>query len=406
MAAIKYWVWLSALRVRPAAKQKLLEHFHGDPERLYYSTEEDLKKVDGIRPGDLTPLKLRELETAMDILARCEMDHIDLITLQDAAYPARLKNIYDPPVVLYVKGKLPVIDEEAAVAVVGTRDATPYGLKMARRFGHDLAASGGLVISGLTRGIDRAAAEGALEACGKVVGVLGTSHDDAHGDLYDDVMGSGALVSEYPPGLKTYREQFRYRNRVTAGLSVAALVVEAPEGSGAVKFAYEALEQGKDVFALPGNVDADNCAGTNRLLKEGARPVTAAWDVLSDFAPLYYSKLRQLEEKELEKLRGLPAAKPEKYADFVQVRVPNPQKVIDKPKPVEYIDLEKQLEDLSPEQLKIVSAMGKDPIHIDDLIDAVGLPAPAVLAELTMLQIDGVVSQEPGKRFILNITRG
>ena len=406
MAAIKYWVWLSALRVRPAAKQKLLEHFHGDPERLYYSTEEDLKKVDGIRPGDLTPLKLRELETAMDILARCEMDHIDLITLQDAAYPARLKNIYDPPVVLYVKGKLPVIDEEAAVAVVGTRDATPYGLKMARRFGHDLAASGGLVISGLTRGIDRAAAEGALEACGKVVGVLGTSHDDAHGALYDDVMASGALVSEYPPGLKTYREQFRYRNRVTAGLSVAALVVEAPEGSGAVKFAYEALEQGKDVFALPGNVDADNCAGTNRLLKEGARPVTAAWDVLSDFAPLYYSKLRQLEEKELEKMRGLPAAKPEKYADFVQVRVPNPQKVIDKPKPVEYIDLEKQLEDLSPEQLKIVSAMGKDPIHIDDLIDAVGLPAPAVLADLTMLQIDGVVSQEPGKRFILNITRG
>jgi DNA processing protein len=187
---------------------------------------------------------------------------------------------------------------------------------------------------------------------------------------------------------------------------VAALVVEAPEGSGAVKFAYEALEQGKDVFALPGNVDADNCAGSNGLLKEGARPVTAAWDVLSDFAPLYYGKLRHIEEKELKKLRGLPAAKPEQYADFVQVRVPNPQKVIDKPKPVEYIDLEKQLEDLTPEQLKIVSAMGKEPIHIDDLIDAVGMPAPAVLAELTMLQIDGVVSQVPGKRFTLNIIRG
>ena len=406
MAAIKYWVWLSALRMRPTAKQKLLEHFHGDPERLYFSTEQELEAIEGLRPSDLTTMKRRELETAMDILARCEMDHIDIVTLQDAAYPARLKNIYDPPVVLYVKGKLPVMDEEAAVAVVGTRDATPYGLKMARRFGHDLAACGGLVISGLTRGIDRSAAEGALEACGKVVGVLGTSHDDAHGGLYEDVAVSGALVSEYPPGQKTYREQFRYRNRVTAGLAVAALVVEAPEGSGAVKFAYEALEQGKDVFALPGNVDADNCAGSNGLLKEGARPVTAAWDVLSDFAPLYYGKLRHIEEKELKKLRGLPAAKPEQYADFVQVRVPNPQKVIDKPKPVEYIDLEKQLEDLTPEQLKIVSAMGKDPIHIDDLIDAVGMPAPAVLAELTMLQIDGVVNQEPGKRFILNITRG
>ena len=398
MAAIKYWVWLSALRMRPAAKQMLLEHFHGDPERLYFSTEKELEQIAGIRPSDLTALKRRELETAMEILARCEMDNISVLTLQDAGYPARLKNIYDPPVVLYVKGKLPVIDEEAAVAVVGTRDATPYGLKMARRFGHDLAACGGLVISGLTRGIDRAAAEGALEACGKVVGVLGTSHDDAHGGFYEDVAVSGALVSEYPPGLRTYREQ------LTAGLSVAALVVEAPEGSGAVKFAHEALEQGKDVFALPGNVDADNCAGTNGLLKEGARPATAAWDVLGDYAPLYYGKVRHLDEKELERLRGLPAAKPEQYADFVQVRVPNPQKVIDKPKPVEYIDLEKQLENLTPEQLKIVTALGKEPVHIDDLIDAVGMPAPAVLAELTMLQIDGVVNQEPGKRFVLNIT--
>ena len=152
MAAIKYWVWLSALRMRPNAKQMLLDHFQGDPERLYYSTDSELKAVEGVRDGDLKALSVRELETAMDILARCEMDHIDVITLQDAAYPARLKNIYDPPVVLYVKGKLPAIDEEAAIAVVGTRDASPYGLKMARRFGHDLAACGALVISGLTRG--------------------------------------------------------------------------------------------------------------------------------------------------------------------------------------------------------------------------------------------------------------
>ena len=406
MAAIKYWVWLSALRMRPNAKQMLLDHFQGDPERLYYSTDSELKTVEGVRDGDLKALSVRELETAMDILARCEMDHIDVITLQDAAYPARLKNIYDPPVVLYVKGKLPAIDEEAAIAVVGTRDASPYGLKMARRFGHDLAACGALVISGLTRGIDHAGAQGALEACGKVVGVLGTSHDGAHGELYEDVIANGALISEYPPGSKTYRDQFRYRNRITAGLSVGTLVVEAPESSGAVNFAYEALDQGKDVFALPGNVDADNCAGTNRLLKEGARPVTKVWDILEEYAQLYCGKLRMVEEKQLQKLRGMPAAKPEKYADFVQVRVPNPKKVIDKPKPVEYIDLEKQLDGLTPEQLKIVSAMGKEPIHIDDLIDATGMDAPSVLAELTMLQIDGIVEQAPGKRFTLNIVRG
>ena len=406
MAAIKYWVWLSALRMRPNAKQMLLDHFQGNPERLYYSTEQELKAVEGLRGSDLQVLSVRELDTAMDILARCEMDHIDVITLQDAAYPARLKNIYDPPVVRYVKGKLPAIDEEAAIALVGTRDASPYGLKMARRFGHDITACGGLLISGLTRGIDHAGAQGALEACGKVVGVLGTSHDGAHGELFEDVAANGALVSEYPPGTKTYRDQFRYRNRITAGLSVGTLVVEAPESSGAVKFAYEALEQGKDVFALPGNVDADNCAGTNRLLREGARPVTKAWDILEEYTLLYRGKLRMIEEKQLEKLRSMPAAKPEKYADFVQVRVPNPKKVIDKPKPVEYIGLEKQLDGLTPEQLKIVSAMGKEPIHIDDLIDATGMDAPSVLAELTMLQIDGIVEQEPGKRFTLNIVRG
>lgn len=406
MAAMKYWVWLSALRMRPAAKQMLLAHFHGDPERLYYSTEAELEAVSGIRPSDLKAMQLRELETAMDVLARCEMDNISVITLQDAAYPERLKNIYDPPVVLYVKGKLPNIDEEAAIAVVGTRDATPYGLKMARRFGQDLASCGALVVSGLTRGIDRAAAEGALEGCGKVIGVLGTSHEDTHGDLNDDVAANGALISEYPPGMRTFRDQFRYRNRITAGLAVGTLVVEAPKGSGAVSFAHEALDQGKDVFALPGNVDAENCVGTNQLLKEGARPVTKAWDILSEYTDLYRGKLRYVEDDALQKLRGMPAAKPEKYADFVQVRVPNPKKVIDKPKSVEYIDLEKQLDGLTPEQQKIVSAMGTEPIHIDDLIDAAGLDAPTVLAELTMLQIEGIVDQEPGKRFTLNISRG
>lgn len=406
MAAIKYWVWLSALRMRPEGKQKLLAHFHGDPERLYFASADELSRVDGIRKSDLTALNVRELETAMDILARCDMEHIQVVTLQDAVYPERLKNIYDPPVVLYVKGKLPVVDEEAAIAVVGTRDATPYGLKMARSFGHDLAACGALVVSGLTRGIDRAAAEGALEGCGRVIGVLGTSHEEAFGDLYEDVAVSGALVSEYPPGSRTSREGFRYRNRITAGLSVGTLVVEAPHGSGAVKFAYEALEQGKDVFALPGNVDAENCVGTNQLLKEGARPVTRAWDILSEYTGLYCGKLRYIEDAELKKLRGMPAAKPEKYADFVQVRVPNPKKVIDKPKSVEYIDLEKQLEGLTPEQLKIVAAMGREPVHIDDLIDATAMDAATVLAELTMLQIDGVVNQEPGKRFTLNMIRG
>ena len=410
MAAIKYWVWLSALRLQPRAKKLLMEHFHNDPERMYYATDGEMASVNGLKDSDLRTLRYRELETAMDILGYCEMRGIGIVTMQDAVYPERLKNIYDPPVVLYVKGKLPPVDEEAAIAVVGTRDASPYGIKMARYFGHDLAACGAVLISGLTRGIDRAAAEGALLGGGKVIGVLGTSHEEAKGDLYDEVAVRGVLVSEYPPGAKTYRDNFRYRNRITAGLSVGTLVVEAPLGSGAVNFAYEALEQGKDVFALPGNVDADNCAGTNQLLKEGARPVTKVWDILSEYNDLYRGRLRYIDEEDLRQMRrGYKpqiVEKTDKYADFVQVRVPNPKKVIDKPNPVEYIDLEKQLNQLSEEQLKIVAAMGNEPIHIDDLIDATGMDASTVLAELTMLQIEGVVQQEAGKRFTLNMIKG
>jgi len=406
MAAIKYWVWLSALRLAPKSKQALMHHFHDNPERMYYSTQNEIQSVEGLSKGDAALLKVRELDTAMQILSRCEAEGISVITQQDADYPDRLRNIYDAPAVLYVKGRMPIVDEEAAIAVIGTRNASPYGLKMARRFGHDIAMQGGLIVSGLTRGVDRVAAEGALYADGKVIGVLGTGHDEAVGGIYDEVAVRGALVSEYPPGLRSYKENFRYRNRITSGLSVGVLVVEAPETSNCLRFANDALEQGKDVFVLPGNVDAENCAGNNRLLKEGARPVTAAWDVLSEYNELYRGKLHFIHENELKYMGAAVRQEPEKYADFVQVCVPNPKKIIDKPKTVEYIDLERQLEGLSQLQLKIIAAMGKEAIHIDDLIDATGLDAAVVLAELTMLQIEGVVTQQAGKRFTLNIIRG
>lgn len=147
MAAIKYWVWLSALDLRPRTKLMLLERFHGDPMELYYSTDAELRDINGVTAGDLARMGRRELDTAMDILARCEALGITILTMQDAAYPKRLQNIYDPPVVLYGKGRLPAMDEEAAIAVVGTREPTPYGVKMAQRLGYELTKCGGLVVS-------------------------------------------------------------------------------------------------------------------------------------------------------------------------------------------------------------------------------------------------------------------
>lgn len=402
MAAIKYWVWLSALRMRPRAKHLLLEHFDGDPMALYYAEEARLLTVEGVTESEVSAMGRRELTTADEILARCESEGISIVTLQDAAYPRRLQNIYDPPVALYVKGRLPAMDEEPAIAVIGTRDPTPYGVKMARRMGYEITKCGGLVLSGLTRGIDRLGAVGALRAGGRVVGVLATGLDEARGELYDDVAAVGALVSEYPPGSTPLKTNFRQRNRVTAGLSEGVVVVEAPEKSGALLFVDDALEQGKEIFAVPGNADAPNSVGTNRLIREGAKAVSTGWDVLCEFEGLYRGKVHFPGSETLK----IPQEAPSEYADFVKVRQPSSKKVIDKEKPEEYIDLEKQLEGLTERQLAIVAALTAPSMHIDDIIEAAKLDAPTVLAELTVLELEGMVTQEPGKRFTLNIVRG
>lgn len=406
MSTIKYWVWLSALNLEPSKKLRLLDAFNQNPMDIYYAPDDMLRTAEGISDGDIERLGRRELDSAMEILARCETESISILTLQDAAYPKRLQNIYDPPVALYVKGCLPAMDEEPAIAIVGTRNATPYGEKMARRMGYEITKCGGLVLSGLTRGIDRYGAEGALRAGGRVVGVLGTGLEEARGSLYDDVAAVGALVTEYPPGMMTRRSNYRQRNRVTAGLSVGVVVVEAPKESGALLFAHEALEQGKEIFAIPGNADALNSVGTNRLIQDGAKSVSSGWDVMCELEGLFRQKIKHPGGKILSVPREAEEEHPKSCDDFVQVRQPSAKKVIDKQKPVEYIDLEKQLEGLSEAQLSIVSVIKAEGTHVDDIIETTGLDSRTVLSELTMLQIEGIVTQKPGKRFTLNIVRG
>ena len=184
------------------------------------------------------------------------------------------------------------------------------------------------------------------------------------------------------------------------------MVVEAPERSGALLFADEALEQGKEIFAVPGNADAVNSVGTNRLIRDGAKSVVTGWDVMSELEGLYRGKVRRPGAEALKLPEDAAEESPKSCADFVKVREPSAKKVIDKQQSVEYIDLESQLAECTETQLKILAAISCPSMHIDDIIDATGLDSQTVLAELTMLQIDGLVSQEAGKRFSLNITRG
>lgn len=423
MSALKYWVWLSALKGLSArSKYLLVEHFGGASE-LFFATEQQLKACSGIKPGDIQILEDKSLAQAMKILEICEDKNISAVTMQDAGYPQRLINIYDPPAVLYVIGKLPVIDEEAAIAVVGTRDATAYGIKMGMRMGYELTKGGGMVVTGLAAGVDSAGARGALRAGGRCVGVLGTAIDvvypKSNWALFQDVAAVGALVSEYPPGTPTKPSNFPTRNRIISGLSVGVTVIEAPERSGSLITADLAQEQGRDVFAVPGNADSENCQGSNDLIRDGAKSVTRGSDILCEYEGLFPSKLRRLsreqaqipqEEEAAEETAGVieekrSMSKPETGETFEKLRVPSTKKVFDKEKDMSYIDLEQQLEKFNENQLKLIAAMTEPSMHIDDIIERSGVDARTALSEMTMLQIAGAVTQEQGKRFSLNIRK-
>ena len=412
MSSIRYWVWLSSVSAaNPRARFALAEHY-GDAEKAFHAPSGELKTIQGLSTFEAEQFERRDLREADRILETCRRENITILTIADTAYPQRLKNIYDPPVVLYIKGRLPDVDAIPSVAVIGTRRATPYGLKMGRDIAFEIAKCGGIVVSGLTEGVDRAAARGCLLAGGICIGVLGTAHG-RDGELREDVAATGALVSEYPPGTEPQRRFFRERNRIASGLSHAVCVVEAPQQSGTLLFAREALEQGREIFAVPGNADAENAAGIMTLLKQGARPAACGWDVLEDFALIYPNKLRRPngEKCQAPDPEPVPAhAKsgkkvPAPKAESDRAPAASTKKEIDKEQGAGYIDLHEQLSKLSADQLQIVTAIGRGETHIDDIIEATGMSAAKVLSQLTILEIKGFIRRVAGRRVSLNITK-
>ena len=395
MASVKYWVWLASLdALRPVEKAAVIRTY-GDPEAAFFAPKGDVLRVEGLRETAAEALEQRDLRAANRILGACEEQNLRVICQQDTIYPRRLKQIYAPPPVLYAKGRMRDLDEEPAIAIVGTRGATPYGVGLARSLSSGIVRSGGTVLSGLGMGIDGEAAKAALENGGGCVGVLGTSHQEATGWLARQVADFGLLLSEYAPGTVSQRYFFRERNRITAGLSVGVVVVEAPEKSGALLFAEEALELGKEVFAVPGAVNAVNSVGTNRLIKDGATPVTCAWDVMSEFVGLYPDKIR----------RDDGCQTPPTLLERAQEQPGPEKKAVDSGQTRDYIDWKEQLSQLNEDQLKIISAIEKDATHIDDIVETTGLGTAKVLAQLTVLEIKGYIRREAGRRVALKITK-
>ena len=390
MSALKYWVWLAECRgVSNQARLALLRHF-GSPEDVFYADTGEILLTEGITREQAKALEDHKLNKADKILADCQRLGLRILTIQDAEYPGRLQNIYDPPCLLYVKGRLPAIDEEAAVAVVGTRDCTPYGVACAEKLGYGLSSGGAVVVSGLAKGIDAAASRGALRAGGVTVGVVGNGLDVHYPYesryLYEDIAAAGALLSEYPPGTEPAGNHFPARNRIISGLSLATLVVEAPERSGALITAETALEQGRDVFAVPGPIDAPASVGCNRLIRDGAGLVSDAWDILREYAGRFPEKLKQDEAREQPAVLGYQAR----------------QKSEPKPVPPS-LDLNKS--SLTDDQLNLLRAMSdEEPALVDDLIEQTGIPTRRVLSALTLLEMEQLVTQHSGKRYTRAVT--
>ncbi len=397
MAALEYWLWLSSAGLSPRAKTALIERY-GDAGAVFHAPDGAFAGIRELSRAEAEVLERRDLSLACEIAEACERQQIHAVSLQDAAYPQRLRHILTPPVVLYVKGSLTLLGDRASIAVLGTRRGSIYGQRMSERLAGEIARCGGVVISLLTSEIERTAARAALRANGGVVGVLGVPHEREAGRLAAEIAQHGALVSEYPPFTRPLSSFFRDRNRVAAGLNAGVLVVEAPEKSGTQLFVAEAAEQGKEIFAVPGNADAENSAGTLRMIQEGAKLVTSGWEVLCEFEALYPDTVRFIPSY----VESVPEEKPASEAPAAAKKREEP---IDKPPEKAYIDLSKQLEGLSETQLRIVSAIDRQSKHIDDIIEETGLPTATVLAQLTVLEIKGFVRHEPGRRFTLNTTK-
>lgn len=399
MATLKYWLWLSTRKgVRPEQAGRLLEHF-GTPERAYYADPEEYDLVEGLAPTARAALGDKSLERADAILGDCDRLGVRILTFGDADYPDRLKNIYDPPAVLYVKGRLPAFDEEISVGVVGSRKPSPYGRWMAGKIGLELAEHGALVVSGIAQGLDSEALRGALRGGGAVVSVLGCGVDVHYPRenrwLYEDVAAHGALVSEYPPGTEAEGWHFPVRNRILSGLCLGVVAVECGLRSGTMSTVRQALDQDRDIFAVPGPVSSLLSEGPHRLIQQGAKLVTGGEDILREYADLYPGRLRFPERPMAQEPPPQEEEMSPKSVGPAEKTGAAEEKVVDKEPQQAYIDRS----GLTDDQIDLLLALGEGTRTSEELVDLTQIPARRVLSALTMLQLLGHVTERPGRRF-------
>ncbi len=328
---------------------KLLEFFH-KPENILKAAPEKLMAISGIGEkiaDKIHSLKKDDLDKELALVKKLGLR---ILTQDDKDYPENLKNIPDPPIALYVKGRLKK-EDKLAIGIVGSRRASFYGLVNAQKFASDLSEKGFTIVSGMARGIDTYAHRGALNAGGRTIAVMGSGfnhiYPQENKELVEEISKSGAVISEFPIEMLPLKQNFPCRNRVISGLSLGVLVAEAARNSGALITADFALEQGREVFALPGKVDSSNSFGTNELIKQGAKLVTCVDDILEEFI----SPARKI-------------SAPDKEED------------------------------------RIYDLISGESIQLDELVERANMDIPRISDILLRLQMKKLVQQLPGKQFV------
>ena len=373
---LKYWIALKSIDgIGNASFQPLLDHF-GSPAAVFSTTVHNLSAIPGISKKSAAAIvSFKDWDKILRQMDALDKMGISVVTCLDELYPHNLLNIYDRPAFFYVLGRLD--NEDVPLAIVGSRNASTYGRYTTDRISRELALRGITIVSGMARGIDSCAHRGALAAKGRTIAVLGSGLDviypPENKKLFDAISSNGAVISEFPLGTQPLSYNFPARNRIISGLSYGVVVVEAGEKSGSLITAKLAMEQGREVFAIPGAIDSASSRGTNSLIKQGAKLVENIDDILEDILP-------QLEQSPAQPTRHKQEIL---FAD------------------ADSTNAEQKVESLSPTEQTILKKMLQEKMHADDIIAGTGLPVADVLSALITLELKEIIIQHPGKLFSL-----
>ncbi len=365
MSDLQYWIALNLLPdIGPVLSRRLLAAF-GSPENIFRMSIKELRQIQGV--GENRALSIAQFNGWDRVRKEIELaarNNIHIVSPADQVYPEGLKRIIDAPPILYIKGRIERGDKYA-VAMVGSRNATIYGKHVAEQMGRKLASSGLTVVSGMARGVDTASHTGALKSGGRTIAVLGSGLDvpypASNRELMNKIASSGCVISEFPFGTQPQRENFPRRNRIISALSMGVIVVEATLDSGSLITVTYALEHGKEVFAVPGNITSRNSKGTNDLIRNGAKLVESADEVINELRPQLKGALKE-----------------------------------------DVLAAENEPAELTDDEKSVFRCLSVEPKHIDMIIREKKINTGKALSILLSLELKGIISQSEGKLFSLN----